>query len=589
MTLAQNHQQLLNGNKLKIKILFLFILLFTLNNISAQYAEVLKKEDGVFYIHTVEDGNSIYGIQRWYGCSIDDLLKANPGIERGLTNGTVVYVPVVRKTISHVVEKQETLFKLSRMYDVSVDSIIAQNPSTENGLKIDQKLSIRNAVPRIVIAETINPEPILNATNVAGNVRLTFSDSVVEHTVLPQENMYTIAKRFMIPVQRILEYNQLNSTKINAGQKLKIPLKKENLSPVPTRTPVKITPLITNSMKWGEKLPQSPKIAILLPLNLDSLSEVNKSVSNFGLDFYIGAQMALDSLEREGYSASVKIIDYYQKGKSFIDIVASEKLSSYDLIFAPFDKKEAELLHNWSLGKQIYIVYPTSVSPTVVKKNPFALTYSTTNEQLIMGMAKYCRTLPGRIVVIKNEKTDENWMQNIFSSTFRNESKNSDSPLIEATLKNYKQFEQIGGPIYYVFLSTEKEKVLPLLTSYQTSENFKVIGLKDWTEWKEVNATIKNKFTFLFAAPNQFEYDDESIKLFHKKFRNSKQADLTKTVCLGYDVTKNVLSYSWQKQIQEGVISFLSPTLRNETDGFENAAFIPVIFEQFKTRNLLKP
>ncbi|MFM7473729.1 MAG: LysM peptidoglycan-binding domain-containing protein, partial [Crocinitomicaceae bacterium] len=133
MTLAQNHQQLLNGNKLKINILFLFILLFTLNNISAQYAEVLKKEDGVFYIHTVEEGNSIYGIQRWYGCSIDDLLKANPGIERGLTNGTVVYVPVVRKTISHVVEKQETLFKLSRMYDVSVDSIIAQNPSTVNG------------------------------------------------------------------------------------------------------------------------------------------------------------------------------------------------------------------------------------------------------------------------------------------------------------------------------------------------------------------------------------------------------------------------------------------------------------------------
>lgn len=72
--------------------------------------------------------------------------------------------------------------------------------------------------------------------------------------------------------------------------------------------------------------------------------------------------MALDSLEHAGFSASVKIIDYYQKGNSFLDIVASEKLSSYDLIFAPFDKKESELLHNWSVGKEIYIVYPTSVS-----------------------------------------------------------------------------------------------------------------------------------------------------------------------------------------------------------------------------------
>jgi LysM repeat protein len=588
MISAQNLQQQLNGNNLIFNLLVLIILYFNSTNVSAQYAEVLKNENGVFYIHTVEEGNTVYGIQRWYGCSVDELLKANSGIERGLVNGTVVYVPVTRKTVQHLVQKGETLFGLSKLYDVSVDSIIVQNPFAENGLKIDQKLTIRRAIPRVEVAETLNEDPKTLTSNTTPLIQLTFTDSVIEHRVLPQETMQSIAKRFMIPVQRILELNQLNSSKLIPGQQIKIPVKKENLSPVLVRTPVKKDPLPSLSSSWGDKLPKSPKIAIFLPLNLDSIPEINKSVSNFALDFYLGAKIALDSLEKSGFSAHVKVIDYHKKGKSMLDIITIENLSSYDLIFAPFDKKEAEILHNWSIGKNIHVVYGTAIAPASVKKNPLALTYSTTNEQLIVGMAKYLRKMPGRVVLIKNEKSEEVWMQNTFISTYRNVSKGNDVPLIEANWKNYNQFEQIGGDIYFVFLSTEKEKVLPLLSQYKEATTYKVVGLKDWADWKEINANVKNKFNFIFAAPNQFEYDENEIKEFHRKFRNSKQADLTKTVCLGYDVIYNVLKYSEEKIPQKGLISNLNPSLRNELDGFENSAAIPVFFEAFKTRNLIK-
>jgi LysM repeat protein len=587
MILVQNLRLLLNGNNLIIKILTSFILIFNLSYSSAQYVEVLKKENGVFYIHTVVEGNTIYGIQGRYGCDAEELLKANPGIERGLVNGTVVFVPVKRSTVSHTVQKQETLFGLSKLYDVSVDSIINQNPSAENGLKIDQKLTIRNAVPRKSNSEITNPEPqpIVDQQEV---IPPSFTDTIIEYTVLPQETMYTIAKRFMIPVQRILDLNQLSSSKVVIGQKVKVPIKKENLLPIATRTPDKTNPSVNPFKSWGEKLPEAPTIAILLPLNLDSVPEINKNISNYGIDYYIGIQMALDSLEKYGFTAKVKVIDYIQKGKDLISILNAEKLSTYDLIFAPFDKKEAEILHSWSLGKDIHIVYATTISPSMVKNNPLALTYSTTNEQLIIGMAKYLRKTSGRVVLIKNEKSDELWMQNTFSSAFRMESLDSDFQLIEATWKNYKQFEQIGGEIYFVYLSNEKEKVITLLSQYQLSENFHLVGLKEWTEWKEVNSTVNNKFKFQYAAPNQFDYEDENIKLFHRKFRNAKQADLNKTICLGYDVTRNVLQFIQEKTAQQGIVSSLYPVLRNNTDGYENTATVPVIFEYFKSRNLIK-
>ena len=587
MILVQNLRLLLNGNNLIIKILTSLILIFNLSYSSAQYVEVLKKENGVFYIHTVVEGNTIYGIQGRYGCDAEELLKANPGIERGLVNGSVVFVPVKRSTVSHTVQKQETLFGLSKLYDVSVDSIINQNPSAENGLKIDQKLTIRNAVPRKSISEITNtePQPIVDQQEV---IPPSFTDTIIEYTVLPQETMYTIAKRFMIPVQRILDLNQLSSSKVAIGQKVKVPIKKENLLPIATRTPDKTNPSVNPFKSWGEKLPKAPTIAILLPLNLDSVPEINKNISNYGIDYYIGIQMALDSLEKYGFTAKVKVIDYIQKGKDLVSILNAEKLSTYDLIFAPFDKKEAEILHSWSLGKDIHIVYATAISPSIVKNNPLALTYSTTNEQLIIGMAKYLRQTSGRVVLIKNEKSDELWMQNTFSSAFRMGSQDSDFQLIEATWKNYKQFEQIGGEIYFVYLSNEKEKVITLLSQYQLSENFHLVGLKEWTEWKEVNSTVNNKFKFQYAAPNQFDYEDENIKVFHRKFRNAKQADLNKTICLGYDVTRNVLQFIQEKTAQQGIISSLYPVLKNDTDGYENTATVPVIFEYFKSRNLIK-
>lgn len=587
MILVQNLRLLLNGNNLIIKILTSFILIFNLSYSSAQYVEVLKKENGIFYIHTVAEGNTIYGIQGRYGCDAEELLKANPGIERGLVNGTVVFVPVKRSTVSHTVQKQETLFGLSKLYDVSVDSIINQNPSAENGLKIDQKITIRNAVPRKSNSEITNtePQPIVDQQEVTPP---SFTDTIIEYTVLPQETMYTIAKRFMIPVQRILDINQLSSSKVAIGQKVKVPIKKENLLPIATRTPDKTNPSVNPFKSWGEKLPEAPTIAILLPLNLDSVPEINKNISNYGIDYYIGIQMALDSLEKYGFTAKVKVIDYIQKGKDLISILNAEKLSTYDLIFAPFDKKEAEILHSWSLGKDIHIVYATTISPYIVKNNPLALTYSTTNEQLIIGMAKYLRQTSGRVVLIKNEKSDELWMQNTFSSAFRMESQDTDFQLIEATWKNYKQFEQIGGEIYFVYLSNEKEKVITLLSQYQLSENFHLVGLKEWTEWKEVNSTVNNKFKFQYAAPNQFDYEDENIKVFHRKFRNAKQADLNKTICLGYDVTRNVLQFIQEKTTQQGIISSLCPILKKDTDGYENTATVPVIFEHFKSRNLIK-
>jgi LysM repeat protein len=126
--------------------------------------------EGSAVTHTVSRGETLSGIAKKYGISIDDVKSQNEKVlKRGLQPGQVLAIirPTVSETISsyhqsdetvteatttesssqteikHKVEKGDTLFQLAKKYNVSVDDIRAQNESLlKKGLQIGQVLTI---------------------------------------------------------------------------------------------------------------------------------------------------------------------------------------------------------------------------------------------------------------------------------------------------------------------------------------------------------------------------------------------------------------------------------------------------------------
>ena len=81
MISALNHLQQLNGNKMKnyfLSILF-FLIAPMLSFAQPDGATVETINGKKYYVHIVEQGNTLYGIQTLYKVKMEAILEANPG------------------------------------------------------------------------------------------------------------------------------------------------------------------------------------------------------------------------------------------------------------------------------------------------------------------------------------------------------------------------------------------------------------------------------------------------------------------------------------------------------------------------------
>ncbi|MEO7976307.1 LysM peptidoglycan-binding domain-containing protein [Flavobacterium sp.] len=120
-----------------LTISLVFILFF--NKIAAQ---------DLVIEHKIQKGETAYFIAQKYKVSVDEIYKLNPESQNGIKDNQIIKIPVhaAEKTnqgqITHVVGEKETLFGLSKQYGISVEMIQNSNPILANGLQAGQELII---------------------------------------------------------------------------------------------------------------------------------------------------------------------------------------------------------------------------------------------------------------------------------------------------------------------------------------------------------------------------------------------------------------------------------------------------------------
>ena len=148
----------------------------------------------------------------------------NPSLSAGLQLGQVLWIPVLYDDITHIVQHRETLYGISRRYSQPIDSIIAYNPQITEGLQRGQELIIKNIIRPIQI-QKISENPF-STNSETSSKELNYEDSLVEYTVHPGENIVLISRRFMVPMDTLMNRNKLQNNVLSEGQVLIIPLKK---------------------------------------------------------------------------------------------------------------------------------------------------------------------------------------------------------------------------------------------------------------------------------------------------------------------------------------------------------------------------
>jgi len=139
--------------------------------------------------------------------------------------------PVEASGTEYIVVSGDTLGKIAKKNGVSLKALEAANPDVNpKHLKVKQKLVIPGGGSSVAGAPATSAD--------------TSADTGTEttYTVKSGDTLHRIAKKFGSSVKAIEAENNLSTTKIKVGEKLKIPAKAEAAAPVAAPAPVAPAP-----------------------------------------------------------------------------------------------------------------------------------------------------------------------------------------------------------------------------------------------------------------------------------------------------------------------------------------------------------
>ena len=576
-------------------LIFLLFLISTLHSFAQPENATIELINGKkHYVHIVQSGNTLWGIHKVYGASVEDIVKANPGIEKGLNEGQKIVIPVPIQTVLHEVAPKETLFGISKKYGVTIDQIILTNPEAEAGIQVGQKLKIPG-VESEQLLETKNNSNLgndgLTATNKATQTKLSFSDTVIVHVVLDHETLYSISKRFMVPVEDLQKLNGLKNTKIKPGDSIKIPVKKERIEIVKIRQVEKVEKQkVDSTLLFPAK--KTYNIAILLPFYLEKGEGSTNLVSNLATEFYMGAKLAIDSLENIGLVAKVFVYDSKNDTITVKNILAKPEFKEMDIVFGPLFPENMDIVANWCKLNKVRLVCPAVANSSILKNNPFVYNAIPSDATLAKGLAEFTlkNNSQDQIIVIKSSNEKDAVMYDSFRTTFLMSPIIGNRPkLIEATLENYASFMKKGNKVILVFPTNEKTLALKFMNSLNNAaqkfdaDRIAVYGTKEWLNFDDIKPFYKNKFNFHFASPNDLNYKYPSTESLHRKYRSMYNSDMTKMAVQGFDVLFYFCSdLLLNKKNKELVMNNYSMKQKGIENGFENSNYFILEQEDFE-------
>ncbi len=125
--------------------------------------------------------------------------------------------------VNHIVEQGETLYGLAKRYGVTVDDLIAANPEAEKGLKIGQKVVIPTPSVTTVDANQQVRNAFGNNTSTISQVAVPTGSEPVYHTLQNGESIYSIAKQYNVTIEGIITANPgLKPDEYTTGARVKV-------------------------------------------------------------------------------------------------------------------------------------------------------------------------------------------------------------------------------------------------------------------------------------------------------------------------------------------------------------------------------
>jgi len=517
-----------------LKLLFLFLLLWSCGQVIGQGTAVTKSNDIVvirgksYYLHTVQPGQTLYSICKAYGANIDEVKSLNDKKDNALSLYEVLKVPYTDPFVQqddkfyyHKVVKGETFYSIARLYKIKPKRLLKFN----EGYAQNQPLAV-GAVVKLPLAEI--------DLSVLG-------EEEIEASVGKKQEIRPVRPVRNESVKKVEEASVtdiLQNALMQKNEKTEQEPEKETTTVIGATDKMEIPDYISEVV-----MPVDPfvKVALLLPFSakdypvfVDTLVEkmpvqISARSEQF-ISFYEGVLLAVDSLKNQGYKVNLKVFDTERSAEKMYTMVDEIDRFHPDLIIGPVYGSVYKALMDDLTNKNIPVIYPLSsrseefgVYPDFIQVNPSMKALTVAMSDWLREEAEeanlVCLNLTGNEVShsdLEDIRLFKEYMHRIGSMNFYDWN-TSAVPLDGLRLQLLPDRENI------IILPTTKEaevsKILPVLSALTDGYRITVVGFPEWQAFTSVDHETYFKLNTKIFTYSYVDNTTEPAKRFALKYR----------------------------------------------------------------------
>lgn len=463
--------------------------------------------------HTVKRGETIYGISKSYGISIDELLRYNPSARDGLKTGEVLVLPgegdastdqkaepsakelaAAKKKTYHTIAKGQTLFSIAKSYGMTLDELLALNPSIDSadykpGMVL--RLTSRTACPAAV-------KPLTKNDNASSR-----ADEKTERN--------------------------------HASE----PEKEVMADPEVVEAEVEIAADETDTMS----------IALILPFMLDEQHE-SKQAQLF-TDFYKGFMLAADTLSHRGAPVKIYAFDSADCLDSVTAIMENRLVVNSTVIVAPDDQEQLKYVATKAKERGTYVYNAFVTKDDTHADNSYVIQSNVPHDAMYAHAIKsFITRFEGYTPVFITHKDGKN-EKGEFTRDLKAALAEKGVEYKEIEYANYLSASDLDGlsaETKYVFvpasgMRSDFHKFASALKTFKAedadAERVRVFGYPEWTAFRndafdmlcELNAVIYSRF-----YNDQSAYKSRNLNSRFRRWFGSEMIDAVPSQgALGYD------------------------------------------------------
>lgn len=517
-----------------LKLLFLFLLLWSCGQVLGQGTAVTKSNDIVvirgksYYLHTVQPGQTLYSICKAYGANIDEVKSLNDKKDNALSLYEVLKVPYTDPFVQqddkfyyHKVLKGETFYSIARLYKIKPKRLLKFN----EGYAQNQPLAV-GAVVKLPLAEI--DLSVLGEEEIEASVGK-------KQEIRPER---PVRNESVKKVEEASVTDILQDALMQKNEKTEQEPEKETTTVIGATDKMEIPDYISEVV-----MPVDPfvKVALLLPFSakdypvfVDTLVEkmpvqISARSEQF-ISFYEGVLLAVDSLKNQGYKVNLKVFDTERSAEKMYTMVDEIDRFHPDLIIGPVYGSVYKALMDDLTNKNIPVIYPLSsrseefgVYPDFIQVNPSMKALTVAMSDWLREEAEeanlVCLNLTGNEVShsdLEDIRLFKEYMHRIGSMNFYDWN-TSAVPLDGLRLQLLPDRENI------IILPTTKEaevsKILPVLSALTDGYRITVVGFPEWQAFTSVDHETYFKLNTKIFTYSYVDNTTEPAKRFALKYR----------------------------------------------------------------------